>query len=159
MAKVLMARMKTVWNMRTQQGYACTHGNDDDGQHQGLRHGAQVVAAEEAVEELVVVVFDVFVAVRSHLALGEVGQQEAQHVLAEDDDEEEVGGAEHGAVGRGDDVGGVVDAQGHLDGGEVGVAAGVEAREHAADGGEGLAVVAGTDEEADDYGNTTACNA
>ncbi len=90
------------------------------------------------------------------LVILEVGHEEAQHALADDDDQEEVEGAHQGAVGGDEDVGGIVYTEGYLQRGEVGVASGVESCEHAAHMGKKGGVALSVEEEADGDGNGAA---
>ena len=137
-------------------GDAGSEGDDGDGEEKAESEVGEVVAAEEPEEELAVVILYLDGGIFHGLVILEIGHEKAQRALADDDDEEEVERTHQGAVGRHEDVGGIVHTEGYLERGEVCVASGVESCEHAAHMGKEGGVALSVEQEADGDGDGAA---
>ena len=134
--------------LRTKAGDGCSNKDDSEGEQQGYAEVAEVVFPKESEEELTVMVVYRYTCALCHLVVLEVGHKEAQYPLTADDDQQQVYGTHHGAIGGGEDVCGVVYAERNLQRCKIGVATRVESREHSSDSCEELGIVPAAHEEA-----------
>ena len=115
----------------------------------------EIIFPEESKKQFCVVVLYLDGGVFDGLVILEIRHEEPQEFLADNDDEKEVDGTHHGAIGRNKDIGGFIDTKGNLQRSKVGITSCVESRQHASDVGKERWCTLSIEKESDGDGNGT----